>query len=131
MIDLVDGMTLEALGHRYSDDERDTAVFAVTMHRDQSMAGNITYEGVALHDSIEVADSVLEHLRDGLEVVTAPVHQILGSVYLPYLVAMHEGLPTGLYERTCTALHVTPFQLFWHGLSARQMLDASAGLELV
>lgn len=131
MIELVDAMTFTALGHRYTSDERDTARFAVELHRDQSIAGRIDYDGEGFYDSLAVADCVLEELTDGLDVVSTPVHHVLGRVYLPYLVTMHERLPVHMYKEVCDVLQVRPFDLFWHGMSARTMLNASAGLELV
>lgn len=127
MIDLLDN-NFELLGHQYTQEEASTVSFSLGLYATQLAAGRIIDNPLDNPIAVQALDATVQlkhEIESGLRVVAPNTHEAVGTIYLPYLVRMHEGLTPARYQITCDILGVRPFELFWNALVARQLLDGA------
>jgi hypothetical protein len=124
MIEVVDGANFDVIGCKYTVDERAAALFSLGLYGGQLAAGRVTDDASVVADGIELTERLKQLLQDEPNVFDPRVNKVLREIYFPYTVTTHEGINTAAkYSVACDMLGVRPFDLFYHAITARSVLD--------
>jgi hypothetical protein len=126
MIELYGGENQAIVGIRYEADEPAAVAFALGLYANQLDAGRIVDEPdnhPGAREVVRLCQELSGEIDSGLTTLTPEKHQAVAEICLPYLVRMHERLPTDTYADVCELLEVRPFELFMNAIEARRMLN--------
>ena len=124
MYEIVDGVSLETLGVRYTPEEQNAILVAIRVAREIMLSDDTSYEDIdtlqqLVGISMEVEDEVLtgDILKPGYD-------EFIKTYYLPTLVRAARYITPAIKDMMCQRFQLTPTELFEAGATAIGMLDA-------
>jgi hypothetical protein len=123
MYEIVDGVSLETLGVRYTPEEQSAILVAIRVTREIMLSDETSYEDMdTLQQLIALSMDVEDEIESG--VVFKPGYDtFIKEYYLPTLVRAATKITPLIRDAMCQRFQLTPEELAVSGATAIGMLD--------